>query len=94
MHEHVAGSIRLDLVVTLRRGEHYEGLPLPVPPDLQLRAATDSRPTLWRELVPQNVPGLPDKSWRHKFRMALEEAQADGGIRRTLTNVNARRTAS
>jgi 4-alpha-glucanotransferase len=46
---------------------------------------------LWRELVPQNVPGLPDKSWRHKFRMTLEEAQADGSIRRALTNVNARR---
>ena len=46
---------------------------------------------LWRELVPQNVPGLPDKSWRHKFRMTLEEARADGGIRRTLTNVNGRR---
>ncbi|HEX8251784.1 MAG TPA: 4-alpha-glucanotransferase, partial [Thermoanaerobaculia bacterium] len=46
---------------------------------------------LWRELVPQNVPGLPDKSWRHKFRMTLEEAQADGSIRKVLTNVNDRR---
>lgn len=47
---------------------------------------------LWQELAPQNVPGFPEKSWRHKFRMALEEAQADGTIRRTLTNVNQRRS--
>ena len=46
---------------------------------------------LWEELAPQNVPGLPDRSWRHKFRLSLEEAQADGSIRRTLTNVNERR---
>jgi 4-alpha-glucanotransferase len=46
---------------------------------------------LWREVEPQNVPGLPDKSWRHKFRMTLEEAQADGAIRRVLTNVQGRR---
>ena len=43
---------------------------------------------LWRELEPQNVPGVPELSWRHKFRMGLEEAQADGWIRRVLTNVN------
>jgi 4-alpha-glucanotransferase len=46
---------------------------------------------LWDELMPQNVPGLPDKSWKHKFRMTLEEAQADGSIRKVLTNVNDRR---
>jgi 4-alpha-glucanotransferase len=46
---------------------------------------------LWRELVPQNVPGVPDMSWRRKFRMGLEEAQADGSIRRVLTNVSGRR---
>lgn len=46
---------------------------------------------LWRELEPQNVPGLPDRSWRHKFRMGLEEARADGSIRKILTNVAARR---
>jgi 4-alpha-glucanotransferase len=46
---------------------------------------------LWKELVPQNVPGLPDKSWRHKFRMTLEDARNDGSIRRTLTNVSSRR---
>jgi 4-alpha-glucanotransferase len=46
---------------------------------------------LWRELEPQNVPGVPERSWKHKFRMGLEEAQADGSIRRVLTNVNERR---
>jgi 4-alpha-glucanotransferase len=46
---------------------------------------------LWRELTPQNVPGLPEKSWRNKFRMTLEDARADGSIRRVLTNVNERR---
>jgi 4-alpha-glucanotransferase len=46
---------------------------------------------LWRELEPQNVPGVPDRSWKHKLRMGLEEAQADGTIRRVLTNVNERR---
>jgi 4-alpha-glucanotransferase len=46
---------------------------------------------LWGEREPQNVPGLPERSWRHKFRLGLEAAQADGSIRRVLTNVNDRR---
>lgn len=46
---------------------------------------------LWRELTPQNVPGLPERSWRTKFLMTLEDAQADGSIRRVLTSVNDRR---
>lgn len=46
---------------------------------------------LWHEREPQNVPGLPERSWRRKFRMGLEEAMADGGIRKVLTNVAARR---
>jgi 4-alpha-glucanotransferase len=46
---------------------------------------------LWRELIPQNVPGLPEKSWKAKFRMTLEDAQADGSIRKVLANVNERR---
>ena len=46
---------------------------------------------LWGEREPQNVPGVPELSWRHKFRMGLEEAQADGWIRRVLTNVNDQR---
>ena len=43
---------------------------------------------LWGELEPQNVPGVPERSWRHKFRMSLEDARADGAIRRMLTNVS------
>ncbi|HKR66789.1 MAG TPA: 4-alpha-glucanotransferase [Thermoanaerobaculia bacterium] len=46
---------------------------------------------LWGELEPQNVPGVPERSWRHKFRLGLEDAMADGSIRRVLTNVGARR---
>jgi 4-alpha-glucanotransferase len=48
---------------------------------------------LWGELEPQNVPGVPERSWRQKFRLALEAAQADGSIRRVLTNVNDRRAS-
>ncbi|HYC61198.1 MAG TPA: 4-alpha-glucanotransferase [Thermoanaerobaculia bacterium] len=43
---------------------------------------------LWGELEPQNVPGVPEHSWRHKFRMSLEDARADGSIRRVLVKVN------
>ncbi|HEX6097978.1 MAG TPA: 4-alpha-glucanotransferase [Thermoanaerobaculia bacterium] len=43
---------------------------------------------LWGETEPQNVPGVPERSWRHKLRMSLEDAQADGTIRRVLTNVS------
>jgi 4-alpha-glucanotransferase len=46
---------------------------------------------LWRETEPQNMPGVPERSWRHKFRMGLEDARADGTIRRIFTNVNERR---
>jgi 4-alpha-glucanotransferase len=48
---------------------------------------------LWGETEPQNVPGVPERSWRHKFRLGLEAAQADGTIRRVLTSVNDRRAS-
>ncbi|HYC88226.1 MAG TPA: 4-alpha-glucanotransferase [Thermoanaerobaculia bacterium] len=48
---------------------------------------------LWGELEPQNMPGVPARSWRHKFRLGLEAAMADGTIRRVLTNVNDRRAS-
>ena len=48
---------------------------------------------LWGELEPQNVPGVPQRSWRHKFQLGLEAARADGSIRRVLTNVNERRAS-
>ncbi len=43
---------------------------------------------LWGETKAQNMPGVPDRSWGHKFRMSLEDARADGSIRRVLTNVS------
>jgi 4-alpha-glucanotransferase len=46
---------------------------------------------LWRELEPQNVPGVPERSWKQKLRLSLEAARADGSIRRVLNNVNDRR---
>jgi 4-alpha-glucanotransferase len=48
---------------------------------------------LWGELEPQNVPGVPERSWRQKLRLGLEAAMADGSIRRVLTNVNDRRAS-
>jgi 4-alpha-glucanotransferase len=49
---------------------------------------------LWGELEPQNVPGVPERSWRHKFRLGLESMQADGSIRRMLTSVSGRRAGA
>lgn len=46
---------------------------------------------LWLECEPQNVPGVPDKSWRRRFRLGLEEAAADGSVVRMLRNVNQER---
>jgi 4-alpha-glucanotransferase len=46
---------------------------------------------LWLECEPQNVPGLPDKSWRRRFRLGLEEAAADESVVRMLRNVNQKR---
>lgn len=46
---------------------------------------------LWGETGPQNVPGVPERSWRQKFRMSLEDARADGSIRRVLASISERR---
>ena len=46
---------------------------------------------LWLEREPQNVPGVPDKSWRRRLRLGLEEAAADGAVVRMLRNVNQKR---
>jgi 4-alpha-glucanotransferase len=32
---------------------------------------------LWGETEPQNVPGVPEKSWKQRFRLSLEEARKD-----------------
>lgn len=46
---------------------------------------------LWGETVPQNVPGVPGRSWRHRLRVGFEEAAASGSIRRTFERVAALR---
>jgi 4-alpha-glucanotransferase len=43
---------------------------------------------LWGETQPQNMPGVPERSWRHRFRMSLEQTRVDGDVRRALTNTN------
>jgi 4-alpha-glucanotransferase len=39
---------------------------------------------LWLEREPQNVPGVPDRSWRQRFQVPLEAARADETIARIL----------
>jgi 4-alpha-glucanotransferase len=40
---------------------------------------------LWLEREPQNVPGIPDRSWRQRFRVPLEEARAGNAITAILS---------
>lgn len=42
---------------------------------------------LWGETEPQNVPGVPEKSWKQKFRLSLEQARRDERVRRILGEV-------
>lgn len=42
---------------------------------------------LWGETEPQNVPGQPEKSWKQRFRLSLEEARQDPRVRRILRSV-------
>ena len=46
---------------------------------------------LWLEKRPQNVPGVPDRSWRQKFRRTLEEMKSDPAIARMLEAVDRER---
>jgi 4-alpha-glucanotransferase len=46
---------------------------------------------LWNETEPQNVPGVPERSWRHKLRLTLEQARSSGQVRNVLSNVNEKR---
>jgi 4-alpha-glucanotransferase len=39
---------------------------------------------LWLEREPQNVPGVPDRSWRQRFRVPLETARRDETMLRLL----------
>ena len=43
---------------------------------------------LWLETGPQNVPGVPERSWKQKFRLMLEQLQNDPEINRILRRVN------
>jgi len=43
---------------------------------------------LWLETEPQNRPGLPDRSWRQKFMLTLDEAQGDPDVTRALREVS------
>jgi len=46
---------------------------------------------LWGETVPQNVPGVPERSWRHKLREGLEAMMADTYVRNVLMRIDERR---
>jgi 4-alpha-glucanotransferase len=49
---------------------------------------------LWLETEPQNRPGLPERSWRQKFKLTLDEARRDPEVMRALEAVSeARRNA-
>ncbi|HSP33000.1 MAG TPA: 4-alpha-glucanotransferase [Thermoanaerobaculia bacterium] len=47
---------------------------------------------LWLETEPQNRPGLPERSWRQKFMLTLEQAQRDPEVMRALRKVNGNAT--
>ncbi len=49
---------------------------------------------LWGETQPQNVPGVPERSWKQRFRLSLEEARRDETVRRILNDINGARLAS
>lgn len=42
---------------------------------------------LWGELEPQNVPGVPEKSWKQIFKLSLEEAKRDERVNRVLHQI-------
>ena len=46
---------------------------------------------LWGETEPQNVPGVPEKSWKKIFKLSLEEAKNDERVMRALRQVAQRR---
>lgn len=43
---------------------------------------------LWLEREPLNVPGVPERSWKRKFRYTLEEIRANGEIERILRRLD------
>lgn len=43
---------------------------------------------LWLEDEPQNVPGVPGRSWRQRLRMSLQQMQNDDTVMRALRTVD------
>ena len=46
---------------------------------------------LWLETEPQNVPGMPERSWRKKFRYTLEQLRSDSVVTATLRSMTGQR---
>jgi 4-alpha-glucanotransferase len=46
---------------------------------------------LWLEEEPQNVPGVPERSWKQRFRYSLEEVRANRELERILRRIDQRR---
>ncbi|HET7705702.1 MAG TPA: 4-alpha-glucanotransferase [Thermoanaerobaculia bacterium] len=46
---------------------------------------------LWLETQPQNVPGVPERSWKQKFRLTMDEIRKHPEIKRILEAVDAER---
>lgn len=46
---------------------------------------------LWLETEPQNVPGVPERSWKQKFRLTMDEIRRHPEIKRILEAVNEER---
>ena len=49
---------------------------------------------LWLETGPQNVPGVPERSWQQRFRLSLQQARADATVQRLLKAVSGARLAT
>lgn len=46
---------------------------------------------LWLEEEPQNVPGVPERSWRQRLRRTLGELRGDPGVTQMLRSIDATR---
>ncbi|HEX6177904.1 MAG TPA: hypothetical protein VF057_06060, partial [Thermoanaerobaculia bacterium] len=49
---------------------------------------------LWDETQPQNVPGVPERSWTQRFRLTLEEALREPVVQRRLQALHGARLAT
>lgn len=46
---------------------------------------------LWLETDPQNVPGVPERSWRRKFKYTLEQTRRDTDVTAILRSISEQR---